>query len=115
MRYLLLFLLPLLLFSKPFKVATYNVENLFDAHYVGTEYDDYRKKHNWTKRMVEIKLNHVAEVICDLDADILGLQEIENINIFEQLKKRLSRVGCGYKYAAISSKKDATIQVALLS
>ena len=115
MQYLLLLLLPCLLFTNPFKVATYNVENLFDAQYVGTEYDDYTKKHNWTKRMVEVKLNHVAEVICDLDADILGLQEVENANILEKLKKRLSRVGCGYGYAAITSKKDATIQVALLS
>lgn len=115
MRYILFLLFPLLLFSKPFKVASYNVENLFDAQYVGTEYDDYRKSHNWTKRMVDIKLNHVAEVICDLDAEILGLQEIENANIFEQLKRRLSRVGCGYRYSAISSKKDAPIQIALLS
>lgn len=115
MRYFLLFFIPLLLLSKPFKVATYNVENLFDANHVGTEYDDYRVKHNWTKRMVDIKLNHVAEVICDLDADILGLQEIENANIFEQLKRRLTRVGCGYRYGAISSKQDAPIQVALLS
>ena len=115
MRYLLLFLVPFLLLSKPFKVATYNVENLFDAQYVGTEYDDYRENHNWTKRMVDIKLNNVAEVICDLDADILGLQEIENAHILEQLKRRLSRVGCAYKYSAISTKKGATIQVALLS
>ncbi|WP_309496199.1 endonuclease/exonuclease/phosphatase family protein [Sulfurovum sp.] len=115
MRYLFLFFLPLFIFSKPFKVATYNVENLFDAEYIGTEYDDYRKKHNWTQRMVEIKLNHVAEVICDLDADILGLQEIENSNILKQLKTKLSRVGCGYRYSAISSKKNAPIQVALLS
>ena len=115
MRYLLLFLVPLFLLSKPFKVSTYNVENLFDAQYVGSEYEDYTVKHNWTKRMVEIKLNHVAEVICDLDADILGLQEIENAQIFEQLKKRLSRVGCGYRYSAITSKKNAPIQVALLS
>lgn len=114
-RYLLLFLLPLCIFSKPFKVATYNVENLFDAEYVGTEYDDYTAKHNWTKRMVDIKLNHTAEVICDLDADILGLQEVENANIFEQLRDRLSRVGCGYRYAAITTKKNAPIQVALLS
>ena len=114
-KYILFLLLPLLLFSKPFKVATYNVENLFDAEYVGTEYDDYRQSHNWTKRMVEIKLDHVAEVICDLDADILGLQEIENVQVLEQLKKRLSRVGCGYRYSAITNKKDATIQVALLS
>jgi hypothetical protein len=115
-RYLLLLLLPLLLFSKPFKVATYNVENLFDASYQGSEYEAYIPgKHNWNQRMVDIKLNHVAEVICDLDAEILGLQEIENANVFVQLKKRLTRVGCGYRYSAISSKKDAPIQVALLS
>ena len=82
MRYILFLLLPFLLFSKPFKVATYNVENLFDAEYVGTEYDNYTVKRNWTKRMVEIKLDHVAEVICDLDAELLGLQEIENAQIF---------------------------------
>ena len=116
MRYFLLLFLPLLLFSKPFKVATYNVENLFDASYQGNEYESYIPgKHNWNQRMVDIKLNHVAEVICDLDAEILGLQEIENANIFAQLKKRLKRVGCGYRYSAISSKKDAPIQVALLS
>ena len=115
MKQLFLLLFPIIVFAKPFKVATYNVENLFDATYVGTEYDDYQAKHNWTKRMVDIKLNHVAEVICDLDADILGLQEIENANILKQLQVRLSRVGCGYKYSAITSKKNAPIQVALLS
>lgn len=115
MRYFLFSLLPLLLFSKPFKVATYNVENLFDAEYVGTEYDDYTLKHNWTKRMVDIKLNHTAEVICDLDADILGLQEVENDHILQQLIRRLDRVGCPYRYSAITHKKDTPIQVALLS
>ncbi len=116
MRYFLLFFLPLLLFSKPFKVATYNVENLFDANFQGTEYKEYVPgRHNWNKRMVEIKLNHTAEVICDLDADILGLQEVENSFIFEALLKRLKRVGCEYRYSAISHKKGAPIQVALLS
>lgn len=115
MRYLLLFLLPLFVLSKPFKVATYNVENLFDAEYVGTEYDDFTVKHNWTQRMVDIKLNHTAEVICDLDADILGLQEVENDHILQQLVTRLKRVGCPYGYSAITHKKNAPIQVALLS
>jgi endonuclease/exonuclease/phosphatase family metal-dependent hydrolase len=104
-----------LIYSKPFKVATYNVQNLFDAVYVGTEYDDYTVKHNWTKRMVEIKLNHTAEVICDLNADILGLQEVENSNILHQLMKRLEKVGCAYGYSAITHKKGSPIQVALLS
>ena len=116
MRYIFLLLLPLLLLSKPFKVATYNVENLFDAHKQGTEYKEYIPgKHNWNQRMVDIKLNHIAEVICDLDADILGLQEIENSIIFEALKKRLKRVGCEYRYGVITHKKNAPIQVALLS
>lgn len=116
MRYITLLLLPLLLFSKPFKIASYNVENLFDANLQGTEYEEYIPgKHNWNKRMVEIKLNHVAEVICDLDADILGLQEIENEIIFKQLQQKLQRVGCGYKYSAITHKQKAPIQVALLS
>ena len=116
MRYLFLLCLPLLLFSQPFKVASYNVENLFDAHFQGTEYNDYIPgKHNWTQRMVDVKLDHVSEVICDLDADILGLQEIENSLVFERLLKRLKRVGCEYRYTAITSKKGAPIQIALLS
>lgn len=116
MRYLLLLLLPCLLFSTPVKVATYNVENLFDASFQGTEYEEYIPgKHNWNSRMVDIKLNHVAEVICDLDADILGLQEVENRAIFQRLIERLKKVGCPYDYSAITSKKGAAIQVALLS
>ncbi len=115
LRYIAL-LLPLLLWSKPFKVATYNVENLFDSHFDGSEYKEYiPHRHNWTKRMVDIKLNHTAEVICDVDADILGLQEVENSRIFKKLIKRLKQVGCSYRYSAITHKKDATIQVALLS
>ncbi len=116
MRYILIFFFSTLLFSKPIKIATYNVENLFDASFQGTEYEEYiPQKHNWNKRMVEIKLNHTAEVICDLDADIIGLQEIENKHIFTQLIQKLEKVGCKYSYAAITSKKGASIQVAVLS
>jgi len=106
----------MVLLSKPFKLATYNVENLFDATFQGSEYEEYIPgKHNWNKRMVEIKLNHTAEVICDIEADIIGLQEIENKHIFNQLITKLKKVGCGYKYSAITAKKGASIQVALLS
>ncbi|CAA6801933.1 MAG: Unknown protein [uncultured Sulfurovum sp.] len=116
MRYLLFFFIPYFLCSSPIKIATYNVENLFDASFQGTEYEEYIPgKHNWNSRMVEIKLNHVAEVICDVDADILGLQEVENKAILKKLMQRLKKVGCPYKYSAITSKKGAAIQVALLS
>ena len=116
MRYIFFFFLPLLLLAKPFKLATYNVENLFDAQYQGSEYEEYIPgKHNWNKRMVDIKLNHTAEVICDLNADVLGLQEIENKYVFKQLIQKLEKVGCKYDYHAITVKKGASMQVAVLS
>jgi endonuclease/exonuclease/phosphatase family metal-dependent hydrolase len=115
-RLLILFLIPFFLVATPFKVATYNVENLFDAVSNGTEYEEYIPgRHGWNRRMAEKKLNHTAEVICDLDADILALQEIENESVFRALRQRLERVGCGYRYGAITHKRGAPIQVALLS
>ena len=116
MQILLTLLIPFLFLVQPFKVASYNVENLFDAKVQGTEYAEFIPgKHNWSKRMSEIKVNHTAEVICELDADILGLQEIENALVFSTLVKRLKRVGCGYRYSAITHKNGSSIQVALLS
>ncbi|MDQ1325755.1 MAG: hypothetical protein QG564_879 [Campylobacterota bacterium] len=108
--------MPFLLSAEPFKVVTYNIENLFDASYQGSEYKQYIPgKHNWDEHMVDIKLNHAAEVICDLDADIIGLQEIENGNILKKLQGRLEEVGCSYKYSAITTKQNTAIQIALLS
>jgi len=114
LRIILLFLLPLWLFSSPFKVASYNVQNLFDVEYKGSEYKAYTPN-KWNKKLLETKLNHVAEVICDLNADIIGLQEIENKKVFKLLIRRLKKVGCSYQYNVITSKKKAPIQVALLS
>ncbi|HHH37402.1 MAG TPA: hypothetical protein ENK77_02160, partial [Epsilonproteobacteria bacterium] len=108
---MLLLFLPLFLAGGSFVVASYNVENLFDDAKNGSEYDDYIPgRHNWTSRMVEIKLNHTAEVLCDLDADIVALQEIENEAILARLQKRLKRVGCPYPYRAITHKKKTAIQ-----
>lgn len=98
------------------KIATYNVENLFDFKNNGTEYKEYRpNKHNWTRKTSNKKLLNIAEVICDVNADIIGLQEIENENILKLLNKGLKNIGCIYKYHAITHKKKSGIQVAILS
>ena len=112
---LLILLLPLLLFSRELKIATYNVDNLFDFVNNGTEYEEYiPNRHNWTKRIYQKKLSNIARVICDLDADVIGLQEVENSNALNELQKLLNRKGCRYRYSAITNKKSA-INVALLS
>ena len=116
LRYLLLVLIPFFLFAHPFTVATYNVENLFDAVRNGTEYEEFIPgRHGWSERMAQVKLDRTAEVICDIDADIIGLQEVENEAVFEALRRRLSRAGCAYRYGVITHKRSAPIQVGLLS
>ena len=117
MKFLPLFILfTLSLCAKAFSVATYNVENLFDLQRQGTEYSQYIPyRHNWNERIVHIKLQHVAEVLCDMDADIVGLQEIESERIFRRLLRTLEEMGCRYRYGAITHKRGAPVQVALLS
>ncbi|PTB83338.1 endonuclease, partial [Sulfurovum lithotrophicum] len=41
MRFLLFIFFSTSLFSQPIKIATYNVENLFDMKYQGSEYEEY--------------------------------------------------------------------------
>ncbi len=116
MKIVLFFLLSFSLYSKNFKIASYNVENLFDMQLNGTEYESYiPNRHNWTHKNFQKKLLNIAEVICDIDADIIALQEIENEHVLKRLKKRLRSIGCYYKYHAITHKKHSAIQLAMLS
>ena len=111
-----LFLFTHILNATQLKIASYNVENLFDMQNNGTEYDAYiPQKHNWTRGNFKKKLLNISEVICDVNADIIGLQEIENKNVLKKLQKSLRSIGCFYPYLAISNSKKSAIQVALLS
>lgn len=104
------------LIASQFKVASYNVENLFDMQRNGKEYRNYHPHRNgWDASALDVKLNNIAQVLCEINADIIALQEIENINTLNLLKRRLKRVGCEYRYHAIASKQDSAVKVALLS
>jgi endonuclease/exonuclease/phosphatase family metal-dependent hydrolase len=113
---ILLLLIPFLVLSQELKIATYNVDNLFDDINNGTEYDDYKlNTHNWNSAIFKKKIKNIARVICEVDADVIGLQEVENQHALDVLQKWLDRVGCKYRYSAITNKKGGAIQVALLS
>ena len=104
------------LFSQSLKIASWNVENLFDMQRQGTEYEEYIPgRHRWSEAMLRKKLEHTAQVICDLDADVIGLQEIENDQVLERLQRLLGRVGCPYPYRAITTGAGRPVHVALLS
>ena len=84
-------------------VGFYNVENLFDLNYDGTEYPEYRPGAlGWNKQTWEKKVANIASVIAAMNADIVGLCEVENRNAFQGLRKELDKRGAAYPYAAIA-------------
>lgn len=99
------------------KIATYNVENLFDTNDDGNEYEQYipNTSWGWNDTMYRIKLRNTARVIHDIGADIIGLEEIESETALKDLKAELNRQGLYYPYYAFSRSKNTTVSVALLS
>jgi len=104
-------------FSASFKVVSYNIENLFDLHFDGTEYPDYKPcgPFGWDSTRLEIKLGNIASVIKDLDADIVALQEVESEKVLILLKKRLFRMGAEYPFSAIAKGRLTPVKCAVLS
>ena len=114
--FIIIVILPILLFSLEIKVASYNLDNLFDDINNATEYEDYKlNTHNWNSVTFKKKIKNLSRVICELNADVLGLQEVENANALKALQRYLKRVGCEYRYSAIANSRGSAIRVALLS
>jgi len=113
---LLLFIMTLLA-GEEVKIATYNVENLFDLTYSGHEYEEYipNTSWKWNSDNYRIKLKNISRVITDIEPDIIALQEIESLQALKDLKAQLKRDGLYFPYYAIASAKNTTVKVALLS
>jgi predicted extracellular nuclease len=114
---LLFFLITILYGGVELKIATYNVEALFDLEKKGYKYKEYEPygKSLWNKRNYNIKLDNISKVIKDIDADIIALQEIHSLQALKDLRFKLKQNGLYYKYYKIADKKDSTIKVAVLS
>lgn len=113
LKLLFLLFISLNLFAQNFKVASYNVENLFDLEKQNSEYEEFipNTKSNWNSSTYEKKFNNVLKVIKDIDADIIALQEIENKSTLIQLFKRLPQ----YKYYSFAKYPKSAAGVGFLS
>ena len=72
------------------KVSFWNVENLFDLDDDPNKNDDEFAtggRKNVTKEIYDLKLKNSAEVLKDLNADILGICEVENRFMMEELNR----------------------------
>lgn len=130
------------LFAGSFTVMTYNVENLFNtshdegkrdwaylpkskkgkgeqAAYCKTQNSTWRKKEceelDWNEAVLDKKMKNLAEVILYKSADVVILEEVENLDVLEQFQKKYL-LASGYKYASLLEGKDKRgIDVAIIS
>ena len=80
--------LSLLYSEEPLTVGFWNVENLFDLENNPNKNDDEFSiggRKNVDQEIYDLKLKHCSEVISDLNVDVLGLCEVENLAVLNDL------------------------------
>ncbi len=105
-------------------VAFYNVENLFDTIDDPDTYDDDRTplgKDKWTPVRYQQKVENISKVLSEIGADItstspdlIGLCEIENRQVLEDLIAHPNLRNKGYGIIQYDSPDERGIDVALL-
>lgn len=109
---------------KAHTIAFYNVENLFDTINDPNTYDDDRTpdgRDKWTYKIYKDKISKTAKVIADIGSDftknapvVIGLSEIENHLVLEDLVKDPQLVKFNYGIIHFDSPDERGIDVALL-
>lgn len=99
-------------------LVSYNVENLFNAQWEGTEYDEFHPAAGeWTERHYQAKLRKTAEVLEKAvpgGADILLLQEAENLGVVQVLVDEYLG-GLGYREIICQEAEASAVNTALVS
>lgn len=105
-------------------IAFYNVENLFDITNDSLTFDDDRTpdgKDNWTKKRYDKKIETISKVLSEIgfetsnsSADIIGLCEVENKQVVEDLIHHPNLRQKNYGIVHFDSPDERGIDVALL-
>ncbi|MDL5512974.1 endonuclease/exonuclease/phosphatase family protein [Arenibacter sp. M-2] len=105
-------------------VAFYNLENLFDTFNDSLTYDDDRTptgKDNWTLERYNQKIHNLSKVLSEIGSpdapsspDIIGLCELENRQVVEDLTNHPHLRDKGYGIVHFDSPDERGIDVALL-
>lgn len=126
-RYTIIIFILLSLLSQPvsgqrwFRVAHYNMENVFDTiHDAGKTDEGFlpASEREWDSRKYRTKLANLARVIAGMGktqpVDVIGVCEVENDSVLRDLTERTMLRRLGYKYIATSSNDVRGIDVGLL-
>ncbi|MEM5565838.1 endonuclease [Psychroserpens sp. AS72] len=110
--------------TSEYTIAFYNLENLFDIHNDATKHDgDFLpgSEKRWTKKRYERKLYKLGQVISKIGFEntqrppaIIGLAEIENKNVINDLIKSEDLEPYDYGLVHYDSKDERGIDVAMI-
>tara|TARA_R110000796_G_scaffold250788_2_gene380548 strand:- start:40091 stop:41149 length:1059 start_codon:yes stop_codon:yes gene_type:complete len=105
-------------------IAFYNVENLFDIKNDSLTYDDDRTpegKDNWTLERYNKKIETISKVLSEIGSDtnkaspdIIGLCEVENLQVVEDLIHHQNLKSKNYGIIHFDSPDERGIDVAFL-
>ena len=105
-------------------VAFYNVENLFDTINDPNTYDDDRTptgKDHWNGERYRLKIEHISKVLSTIGVgvkgtppDIIGLCEVENKQVVEDLIHHPNLISVPYEIIHFDSPDERGIDVALV-
>jgi endonuclease/exonuclease/phosphatase family metal-dependent hydrolase len=99
------------------RVATWNVQALFDGHQTGTEYGEYLNEAGWGEEKFSARTLGISQAVSRMDGgppDILALEEIENLQCLEALASgELAKHG--YRWTYFSKNKGASLGIGVLS
>ena len=100
---------------KPLSIGYWNVENLFDIFDDPIKNDEEFSiggRKNVTQEIYDLKIKQSAEVLTDLNVDVLGLSEVENALVLKDLN--LAYEERNYKIIHFDSPDERGIDNALL-
>ena len=99
-------------------IASWNVQNLFDAKLDGNEYEEYKPSSGWNQSAYESRLSNVRKVLCSLPSSksyIIVLNEIEGSDVIEDLIKDGDMAKMSLRYYACTGMEGGAIQTAVVS
>ena len=109
--------MPLKLTGDSFRIGFYNVENLFDINDDPVKIDsEYlpTSRIQWTIERYEKKLQNIAKVVDALNPTILGMTEVENDLVLQDLVNQSLIKSKNYGFVHFESPDERGIDVALI-
>ena len=105
--------------KKNISLVCWNVETLFDAVTIGTEYKEFKNSERWNQEKYQKRLNKLCEVMISLNPDIFVMEEIENEEVVQDIANNLAGGSWdskkSWQYAAFAKETGSAIGCAVFS